>query len=180
MKNVRIFALMGVAVLIGLTSCQESDDLSASTIEGTYRGSLTYDSNLKSTLGAGIGSSDATAEVSDLGDGQIEVHCFGDVLDTTFVLNYYENQNMIMVCLDGTAFESMYGHMMGMGGMHGNNNHNGETMHNNNSSDWMNHMNWDHNDGDEHFGGFNMTDHTFDYTMQTELGDYHFQGTKKR
>lgn len=179
MKKLRILTLMGVAVLIGLNSCQESDDLSVPTIEGTYKGSLAYDSNLKSTLGDGIGSSDATAEISDLGDGQIEVHCFSEILDTTFVLNYYEDNNMVMVCLDGAAFESTYGHMMGMGGMHGDNNHNGETMHNNNSSEWNDHMNRDHNDGDEHFGGFNMTDHTFDYTMQTELGDYHFQGTKR-
>jgi hypothetical protein len=49
---------------------------------------------------------------------------------------------------------------------------------NNGSSEWMNHMNNEHEEGDEHFGGFNMSNRTFGYTIKSEDGDYHFQGTK--
>ncbi len=178
MKNARVLVMMSVAALIGLSSCEESADLSDSTFEGTYRGSLTYESSLKSSPIASNGASEATAEISDLGDGQIEVHCFGEEMDTTFILNGYEHDNMLMVCLDGEAFEGMYGHMMGGG--HKNNNHSGGMMgdHNNRNTEWMDHMDSEHSEGDEHFGGFNMTDHTFDYTIKAGNGDYHFIGTR--
>ena len=181
MKNARVLLMMSVAALIGLSSCEKSDDLSDSTFEGTYRGSLTYESSLKSSPVASNGVSEATAEISDLGDGQIEVHCFGVEMDTTFILNGYEHDNMLMVCLDGEAFEGMYGHMMGGGNMHNNQNHSGGMMGGNDNSNtaWMDHMDSEHGEGDEHFGGFNMTEHTFEYTMQTGNGDYHFQGTKR-
>jgi len=179
MKNVRVLIMMSVAALIGLSSCEKSDDLSDSTFEGTYRGSLTYESSLKSSPVASNGMSEATAEISDLGDGQIEVHCFGEEMDTTFILNGYEHDNMLMVCLDGEAFERMYGHMMGGG--HMNNNHSGGMMggHSNGNTAWTDHMDREHSEGDEHFGGFNMTDHTFDYTIKAGHGDYHFIGTRK-
>ena len=114
-----------------------------------------------------------------MGDGQIEVHCFGEEMDTTFILNGYKHDNMLMVCLDGEAFEGMYGHMMGGG--HMNNNHSGGMMdgHNDRNTEWMDHMDREHSKGDEHFGGFNMTEHTFDYTIKAGNGDYHFTGTKK-
>ncbi len=180
MKNARLLVVMSAAVLIGLTSCQESVDLSVSTVDGIYRGSLTYESSLKSTSVAGTGSSDAIAEVTDLGDGQIEVHCFGDEMDTTFILNSYEHNNMVMVCLDGEAFEQMYGHMMGSGQWNNGMNHSGGMRSSNGSrnSEWLDHMENDHSEGDEHFGGFNMTERTFDYTIEAEDGDYHFLGTK--
>jgi hypothetical protein len=186
MKNARLLVIMSLAALIGLSSCEESADLSNTTFEGTYRGSLTYESSLKSSPIASNGISEATAEISDLGGGQMEVHCFGDEMDTTFILNWYEHYNMIMVCLDGVAFERMYGHMMGgcpmMGGGHMNNtqNQSGSMMdgHNNGNTDWMDHMNREHRKGDEHFGWINMTDHTFEYTIKAGNGDYHFIGKK--
>ncbi len=162
MKNVRVLIMMSVAALIGLSSCEKSDDLSDSTFEGTYRGSLTYESSLKSSSVASNGISEATAEISDLGDGQIEVHCFGEEMDTTFILNGYEHDNMLMVCLDGEAFEGMYGHMMGGGHMNNSQNHSGGMMGDDNHSNtaWTDHMDREHSEGDEHFGGFNMTDQT--------------------
>ena len=180
MKNARVLVMMSVAALIGLSSCEKSADLPDSTFEGTYRGTLTYESSLKSSPVASNGISEATAEISDLGDGQLEVHCFGDKMDTTFILNWYEHNNMIMVCLDGEAFERMYGHMMGGGHMNNSQNHSGGMMggHNNGNTGWMDHMNREHSEGDEHFGGFNMTDHSFDYTIKAGDGDYNFKGRK--
>lgn len=71
-----------------------------------------------------------TATVTMMGENQIQVHCFGDPIDTTFVLDYYEN-----------------------------------------------------NEGDEHFGGFNMQDGTFTYSFQmedeTSLYYLTFQGVKQ-
>ena len=101
-------------------------------------------------------------------------------MDTTYILNWYEHNNMIMVCLDGEAFEGMYGHMMGGGHMNNTQNHSGSMMdgHNNGNTEWMDHMNREHSKGDEHFGGFNMIDHTFEYTIKAGNGDYHFIGTK--
>jgi len=79
--------------------------------------------------------------------------------------------NMINTCLTGTDFENMYGHMMGQFNMNGN--------MQNMSSEWMQHLNNEHQDTDEHFGGFNMKNHSFDYTFKMETGNFHFQGTKQ-
>lgn len=179
MKKVRLFLIMGVTVLLGFTACEESENLSVESLEGIYEGTLTSDNSLKSTANFSGEIQKATAEVTDLGDGQIEVHCYSETMDTTFVLNHYEHNDSVMVCLNGEAFEEMYGHMMGHGGNMGNGNSGGMMGGmNNGSSEWMNHMNNEHEEGDEHFGGFNMSNRTFGYTIKSEDGDYHFQGTK--
>ena len=51
-------------------------------------------------------------------------------------------------------------------------NQNGET-------EWEHHMSDEHNEGDEHFGGFDMLNHSYGYTFNWNGMDYHFQGTKK-
>jgi len=106
-------------------------------IEGTYVGTLTFENELKSTTDVKNGSSVAAADVTNLGDGQLEVHCYSTTSDTTFTLNYYGHNDSVMVSLNNEAFEDMYGHMMGNGGMMGNG-----------STEWMNHMNRDHTEGD--------------------------------
>ena len=63
----------------------------------------------------------------------------------------------------------MYGHMMGQGHMNGN-------MHNS-GSEWMQHLNNEHEDSDEHFGGFDMQHRSFKYTFRMSNGDFHFQGS---
>jgi hypothetical protein len=40
-------------------------------------------------------------------------------MDTTFMLNYYENHDSVMVCMTDSDFEHEYGHMMGAGHMSG-------------------------------------------------------------
>jgi hypothetical protein len=55
----------------------------------------------------------------------------------------------------------MYGHMLGEG-------HNGGMMDDMHESEteWMHHMDEEHDEGDGHFGGFDMGNHSFSYTFQ--------------
>ncbi|MFO7790983.1 MAG: hypothetical protein R6V32_10465, partial [Bacteroidales bacterium] len=93
--------------------------------------------------------------------------------------NYYEHHDSAYVCFTGERFEEMYGHMLGkghmMGGMMGDIG-NGET-------EWMHHMDEEHDEGDEHFGGFDMDHHTFSYTFHMNDGHeprfMHFEGVKE-
>ncbi|MBK6284071.1 MAG: hypothetical protein IPF54_16725 [Draconibacterium sp.] len=84
-------------------------------MRGTYSGTLTN----KSATGTIIGSSSATAGISKTSDGLIQVHCFGTGIDTTFMLNYFPDNDSVFVCLTGNDFRNTYGHMMGQGHMMG-------------------------------------------------------------
>ncbi len=181
MKKVRLFLVMSVSALVFFTACEKSDPItveSADAVVGTYIGTLSLETGLKSTNGA----NDATVDVTETTDGQLEIHCYGGDIDTTFMLNYYENGDSTMVCLNGDAFEEMYGHMMGDGqngdGTMGQGGMMGSTGNMDSQMSWGDHMNSEHQANDEHFGGFDMTNDTFDYTMQTGNGDLRFQGTK--
>jgi hypothetical protein len=84
------------------------------------------------------------------------------------------------VCLTGVDFESMYGHMLGSG-------HMGGSMMGDigdDETEWMHHMSDEHDDGDEHFGGFDMHNETFTYSieMMDENGTYYlkFHGSKEQ
>ena len=167
MKKSVITAGLTLAVLLmGFTSCEKSDDPASIEIEGEYIGSFSISSSLKSTPAGNLDEDPGTAVVSMMGDMQIEVHCFGEEIDTIFMLDYYNHNDSVMVCLTGDDFTNMYGHMLGEGNM----NHNG--------MDWMQHLNDEHQEGDEHFGFFDMQHHTFEFTFQMSEGDFHFQGTK--
>jgi hypothetical protein len=173
----RIKLFLVVAVIIGLAACNKSEEsISDNSIEGTYAGTLTNE-GLKSANGE-PGSTSATAEVTKTGDGQIEVYCYSDELDTTFMLNYFDNHDSVMVCLTGENFEHMYGHMYGQGHMGGG--MMGDITDGEN--EWQHHMDDEHQQGDEHFGGFDMMDHTFGYRFQMIEGDtsymLNFQGSK--
>ena len=175
-KNIWILAFTIIWVL---AACDKNDGTNnpSQDIEGTYVGNLTA-SMLKSALASTPRVTDATAEVTKIDDGEIEVHCYDDEVDTTFMLNYYDNDDSIMVCLTGSAFENMYGHMLGVGYMGGmmDGMEIGE-------SEWMYHLRTEHQPGDEHFGGFDMQNHTFGYRFQmmndSTLFELNFQGTKQ-
>jgi hypothetical protein len=175
MKRVtKILACAFIATL-AIYGCNKSDDSTDISVEGTYAGTLTT----KSATGTLIGSSSATADISKAGEGLIQVHCFGTELDTTFMLNYYENRDSIMVCFTGADFQNTYGHMMGhghmMGGMMGDIKPG--------QSQWQHHMADEHKAGDKHYGGFDMMNHSFGYTFHNYNGGNHmimnFEGTKK-
>ena len=163
-KNISITGMLVIAVALLFTACNKNDDLVYSDVAGVYEGTLTTDVAGKSI--SSKSNNTATAVVTMVGD-EIEVRCYNDDFDTTIMLNLYEDGDMINTCLTGTEFENMYGHMMGQSNMNGNM-----------GSEWMQHLNNEHQDTDEHFGGFNMKNHSFNYTFKMETGNFHFQGMK--
>ena len=177
-KSMIVAGLTLATLLVGLISCEKSDAPASLEIEGVYLGAFSVSGSLKSATTDGMVGDNGTAEVHMMGENQIEVHCFGEVMDTTFMLDYFEHNDSVMVCLTGDNFEGMYGHMLGDGHMGGGmmgDIQNGE-------SEWMHHMNDEHNEGDEHFGGFDMLEHTFTYSfiMMDGTTPYYlkFHGTK--
>jgi len=179
MKQNRIlFGLILSTVLLGLVSCETQSSQSIGGIEGTYEGSFSKSTSLKSALLEGNGDHDGIAEVTMMGENQIQVHCFGNEIDSTFMLDYFEHNDSVMVCLTGHDFESTYGHMSGEGHMSGGmmgDISSGET-------EWMHHMNDEHDEADEHPGGFDMVHGTFSYSfrMMVNLTPYYlkFHGIK--
>ncbi|HRA60892.1 MAG TPA: hypothetical protein PLG30_14855 [Bacteroidia bacterium] len=175
MKKMKSFGMMMILVAIVFTACNNDDENSENTIEGTYSGILTN----KSATGTIIGTGNATADISKTSDGLIQVHCFGTGIDTTFMLNYFPDNDSVFVCLTGNDFRNTYGHMMGqghmMGGMMGDIKP-GQTQ-------WQHHMADEHKPGDIHYGGFDMMNHSFGYTFHKNNGSSHmimnFEGTKK-
>lgn len=168
--------MMLIALLI--VSCeketQTDTELSyGEQIAGTYTGTFSID-GLKS-------GTDAFAEVEMNSDSSIWVHCYGGEIDTTFMLEIFENNDSIMVCLTGDDFFNEYGHMSGHtdnmgGGMMGGSGHMGSD-----SSGWEHHMEDSHTEGDEHFGGFDTMNHSFNYSFRNPADQntfIHFEGTK--
>lgn len=126
-----------------------------SEIVGTYSGEFSNESGLKA-------SSQGTADVV-LVNEQLQIHCYGDLLDTTIIMDAFGNRDSIMICETGEAFERQYGHM-GNGGNH--------MMHmDDDETEWEHHMNDDHENGDMHYGGFDMEHHTFGYKFRKMEGD---------
>ncbi len=175
MKHLVKLSVIAVALLVLFTACKK-EETNESIFEGIYEGTLTG-SQIKSTEGAAE-SKPATTEITIIGENEILVHCYSDSFDTTFVLNYYHHNDSTYVCYNGDDFEEMYGHMLGDGHMGGmmDDMHDGET-------EWMHHMSEEHDDGDQHFGGFDMANHSFSYTFQMNKSDssenLHFQGIKQ-
>jgi len=145
------------------SSCERSDDNTGFEIDGTYIGSL----STSVSLTAGPEMDQATAVVSMVGDQQIDVHCIGVEFDTTLVLDYYPHNDSVMVCLTGDDFYHMYGHRLGQGHMSGGmmgDKSEGE-------SDWMHHLDDEHSAGDEHFGGFDLSERSFTYSFKMMEGN---------
>jgi hypothetical protein len=169
--------MIAALILIGIAACEKDDELLTQSLEGTYIGTLKHSDNLKSSHLNGS----ATMDVILIDSSAIQVHCYGGEFDSTFMLNYFGHNDSVLVCLNGDDFEKMYGHRYGNkhgmgGGMMGN--------HQNEDTDWGHHMYDEHNEDDEHFGGFNMMNHTFDYRFNMHEGDstyyLHFHGTKQQ
>jgi hypothetical protein len=160
-------SLLTIIIVILFVSCQKSDDIGYNDVTGTYVGTLT--SNLANKSSETMVTKDATVVVNRVGN-QIQVNCYAEDFDTTIMLGTYNHNDEVMVCLTGEEFENMYGHMLGQGHMNGNMQNNG--------TEWMQHLSNEHQEGDEHFGGFDMQHHSFNYTFRMSNGDYHFQGTR--
>ncbi len=163
MENIRKLSIIAIALLlVTLTSCKKDEDqvepdLTGDLI-GKYDGTLTTD-GVKTT-------SPATADISTHNDYTIQVHCYGEDIDTTILLELYQDGNMMRVCFTDNDFYNEYGH------------HQSENHHmmgdNGNWTNWGQHMSNDHEWNDQHYGYFNMDDHSFHYTFEvnTSTGQY--------
>lgn len=177
MKNLKsIISSSAIILTVFLSACSKDEMQDVDRIQeitGIYTG-FYYNVPLSVSH-----DSAAQADIIATGNGEISVHCFGEALDTTFVLNYYEHNDSVMVCLIGKEFEYVYGHMLGsghiMGGMMG------DIL--NSETEWMHHLDDEHQEGDEHYGWFDMDHHSFDFTFNLENGNSNlqirFHGTKK-
>ncbi len=174
MKKIKLIITTALSVVV-LGACEKSDNVSVPEIEGTYVGTLTGFENAKSETGVNTNEA-AIAEIRKTGNELIEVHLYSDSMDTTFVLNHYENNNSVLVCLNGDDFENMYGHMLGQG--HANGGMMGDMQ--NGETEWTHHLSDEHQEGDEHYGGFEMQTHTFGYQLNmmdgTNSYNLKFQG----
>lgn len=179
MKKNGLITIMITLMIMVFWACEEAELPSDTAIEGTYVGTVTnIDSVLNDRTYAKMEES-AIAEIIKIGNEMIQVHLYNDEMDTTFMLNYYEDMYNINVCLTGDEFENMYGHMLGLGHTNGgmmNHMQNGET-------EWMHHLNDEHQESDEHFGGFDMLNHTFRYRFNLLDGgiskEFQFEGQKE-
>ena len=173
MKHLVKFSGIAIALLVLFTACQK-EETNESNVEGIYEGTLTV-LQTKDKEGAAE-SKPATTEISIIGKNEIQVHCYSDGFDTTFVLNYYNHNNIAYVCYSGDDFEEIYGHML-------DDSHMGGVMHNNGETEWMRHMNGQHDNSDEHFGEFDMHRQSFSYIFRMNPDDHsddlHFQGVKQ-
>jgi hypothetical protein len=171
-------------IFMGLISCEKETKILDKSIDGTYVGEFINSNTLKSVLDNPMGDS-ATAIITMMDSTQIKFHCYGSNFDSTLILNMFDDDDSMYVCLTGNDFNHEYGHMMGYGnGMMGNgmgmgNGH----MMTDTTTKWGKHLYNDHKPGDMHFGGFNMMDHTFDYAFKMMNGNainyMHFHGKKK-
>lgn len=160
--------LLPVLVAVLISSCNK-DETDANNrvylddITGTYSGEFTSETNQVAKPG--------TAVVTKTDDDELQIHCYGEIMDTTFIMDAYENGDSVMLCNIGDDFYNEYGQMgngyhmmdMGMG-----------------QSEWMHHMEENHQEGDEHYGGFNMMEGSFEYTFRkmhnNSLQSIHFNG----
>lgn len=162
------FTAMTLATLL-FVSCDKNNDNSPAAmsdeVTGTYKGSITASGDPRV-------STDATVNVSRESENTIYVNMMSDMIDTTFMLNLYENGDSVMVCLTGDDFYNMYGH-------HLNENH--HMMGNNGHMDWQHHMNEQHDPGAVHYGGFDMPHQMFSYRLVPDDSQmyYQFEGKKQ-
>ena len=178
MKKIRLITVIAVMITLVFVACEDSESLPDKAIAGTYVGTITINNSLKSQDYLKT-EDEAIAEITIIENNTIQVHLYDVELDTTFMMNYYEDMDSVNVCFTGDDFENMYGHMLGQGHVGGG--MMGDLQ--NNETEWMHHLNDEHQEGDEHFGGFDMQNHTFSYQFtRMEDGLTHdllFQGVKR-
>lgn len=175
MKHLLKLSHIAVTMLVLFTAC-EKEETKNLEIEGVYKGTLTG-SFIKSITGNSESTS-ATSEITITSGNEIQVHSYSDGFDTIFLMNYYRHNDSAYVCYSGDDFEEMYGHVPGDNHMEGMMDymHNGEI-------GWIHHMDEEHDEGDEHFGGFDMVNDSFSFIFRMNeddtSDDLHFQGSKQ-
>lgn len=178
MKKNRSFTIITFMITLVFVGCVDSDPIPHNAISGAYVGTITDIDNAQSK-GYLKTEDDAIADITKIGFNLLKVHLYHAELDTIFMVNYYENKDSVNVCFTGNDFESMYGHTLGQG--HANGDMMGDIQ--NNETEWMHHLNDEHQEGDDHYGGIDKLNHTFSYEFTISEGDlthgFLFQGVKK-
>ena len=167
MKIKKIITIL-LPILPLLISCEKQEVEPEILLEGSYTGIIT-------AVNAEVNfQQPAVADIRSLGDDLLEIHCYGEDLDTIFRLNYYQHNEQYMVCNTGEDFEHMYGHALS-----GNHMPQGGMM---NETEWMYHLRQEHTESDQHFGQFGMADHSFEYLFEYQDGQHsynlQFRGVK--
>lgn len=155
----KIFGIVVISVLVLLIASCNDDEITEdrsylNEIEATYTGTLSMD-NMKTSY-------PATANVAITENDQLQIHCYGELMDTTITMNAFQNGDSVMVCNTGQDFYNEYGNM--------GNGHHMMDQHMN-ESEWMHHLEDDHMEGDQHYGGFNMQNHSFSYSFKMMDGN---------
>ncbi len=162
--------ILAIIFALVLINCNSSDEPEINTLSGVYFGTLKSDDVNKSSI---IPKGEIIANVISKGD-QLEVHCYGEELNITFMLEYFEHNDSIMVCLTGDDYENLYGHAHGEGMMSGTHNmQNGTT-------EWMQHLSNAHDPDEDHFfGGFDGNHHSFSCSFNWQDQIVTFSGSKQ-
>lgn len=171
MKIIKHLLLLFILFLLGV-SC-EPEDKDQDTIEGTYIGTLSVEDASRKSYTTTI---EAVAQIEKIGVQELEIHCYSEKLDTIFRLNYFEYEDKFKVCLTGQDFENTY-HAPYTRPM-------GNSMMHNSGSQWMQHLNSMHQEGDVHYGEFNTDTQAFEYYFFMDEGSsspqMHFRGTRQK
>ncbi|MCF6364816.1 MAG: hypothetical protein L3J35_01295 [Bacteroidales bacterium] len=160
MKTFKILSITAIiAMSVAIVSCDKNNQIKDLTIDivGSYTGTVT--SNNKA------GVSDATADITRTDDNQIEIHCYGSEIDTTFIQRLFEDGDMIQMCTVGNDFYNEYGHDMTDQSEHHN------MMKDSEGMSWAHHMDEEHENGDEHYGLYNSNSNVFTYTFKIMSGN---------
>ena len=170
MKNIKSSLSVLALILFSFSSCSEHPsymdnvDLTKDIV-GDYIGYMAIGNSSDQNV-------PATVNINKLTSSSVEVNFQCEVLDTMIIFDLYENMDSVMVCLTGDDFNNHYGHSKS--GMH----HIGD---NDDMNDWGHHMDDDHQSGDRHFGGFDMINHTFNFSFWDDMQkniEYKFEGKK--
>jgi len=203
-RKVHLLIVLGVLSTIIFSSCNKEEIPNVITdtkslgseVVGTYTGTLKNSSTNESRT--------ATINVSMQNDSLVQLQCLATDFDSTITLQLYQNNDNIMVCYTGQDFYNEYGHntnnydfcsskqsgWMNNGWMNddncwGNSNNNwgnDSWAGNEQWNAWTNHMNTQHNQYDFHYGGFNLSENSCNYSFNINIdgASYSevFQGVK--
>ncbi len=173
-KTINVLGFAILFMVFAMASCNKNTDTPednniANKVTGVYDGNLIISSSNSVTF--------ATSNISRINDYTIQVHCFGDSIDTTIFLELYPNGNQMMVCSNDTSFFNEYGHE------HYQNHHMMNSSSGNYYMNWGQHLETDHQANDIHHGYFDLTQHQFkyDFEMENSSGNLskQFAGTRK-
>lgn len=170
---IKMRGLFFLIVILSVYGCDKNEAPELDSIDGTYKGSIRVESATNLSSKASYGS--IVGEITTMGN-QLEFHCYGEDMDITMMLEYFEHHENTMVCLTGNHYTDLYGHRHGEGmvsGMGMNHMTSGNT-------DWERHLNRSHNQDGPHFlSGYNRDDRTFQCTFHWNGAAVTFTGKKQ-